>query len=178
MYAYNQWPTRSEMFRFHSHNTYICTIYVVLVKEAKLLASIQPMGNKKRNVSLPFPQHIYTVCTIYVVLVKEAKLLASIQAMGKKKRNISLPSHNTYICTIYVVLVKEAKLLASIQPMGNKKRNISLPSHNTYICTIIRCVSKRSETSRFHTDNGQHTTCTYHCCVDVKEAKHLASKDQ
>jgi hypothetical protein len=73
----NQWATRSEMFRFHSHNTY----NVVLVKEAKLLASTQPMGNKKRNVSLPFPQHIY---------------------------------------------------------MYN-----------------IRCVSQRSETSRFHTDNGQ-----------------------
>ena len=102
------------MFRFHSHNTYICII-VVLVKEAKLLASIQPMGNKKRNVSLP--------------------------------------SHNTYICFI-VVLVKEAKLLASIQPMGNKKRNVSLPFPQ-HICMYYCCVSKRSETSRFHTDNGQ-----------------------
>jgi hypothetical protein len=90
---YSQWATRSEMFRFHSHNTY----NVVLVKEAKLLASTQPMrGNKKRNVSLPLPQHIY-ICTIYVVLVKEAKLLASIQTMGNKKRNVSLPIPQQYI---------------------------------------------------------------------------------
>ena len=102
------------MFRFHSHNTYVCTI---------------------------------------VVLVKEAKLLASIQTMGNKKRNVSLPSHKTYICII-VVLVKEAKLLASIQPMGNKKRNVSLPFPQ-HICMYYCCVSKRSETSRFHTANGQ-----------------------
>ena len=154
---YSQWATRSEMFRFHSHNTYIlyiCTTIVVLVKEAKLLASIQTMDNKKRNVSLP-PSHNTYICTI-VVLVKEAKLLASIQTMGNKKRNVSLPpSHNTYICTIYVVLVKEAKLLASIQTMGNKKRNVSLPFPQHIYMYNIRCVSKRSETSRFHTDNGQ-----------------------
>jgi hypothetical protein len=66
----------------------------VLVKEAKLLASIQTMGNKKRNVSLP--SHNTYICII-VVLVKEAKLLASIQPMGNKKRNVSLPIPQQYI---------------------------------------------------------------------------------
>ena len=108
---YSQWATRSEMFRFHSHNTYVCTI-VVLVKEAKLLASIQTMGNKKRNVSLP--SHNTYICTI-VVLVKEAKLLASIQTIGNKKRNVSLPIPQHIYTAISIKVVPPAKRKSRIR---------------------------------------------------------------
>jgi hypothetical protein len=97
--------------------------------------------------------------------------------MGNKKGNVSLPSHNTYMCII-VVLVKKEKLLASIQPMSNKKRNVSLPFPQHIYMYKKRCVSKRSETSRFHTGNGQQEAkCfasfpqhiyMYYCCVSKK----------
>ena len=131
------------MFRFHSHNTYVCTI-VVLVKEAKLLASIQPMGNKKRNVSLPFPQHI---CMYYCCVSKRSETSRFHTDNGQQ----------------------EAKCFASFP------QNIYM-----YYC----CVSKRSETSRFHTANGQQeakcfasipTTHIYVKYTLVKEAKLLAS---
>jgi hypothetical protein len=65
---------RSETTRFHTANgqqeakrfASIPAIYAIFVltcmQEAKQLASTQPMGNKKRNVSLPFPQYILFLC--------------------------------------------------------------------------------------------------------------------
>jgi ethanolamine utilization protein EutP (predicted NTPase) len=137
-HAASQWATRSEMFRFHSHNTYVCTI-VVLVKEAKLLAYIQTMGNKKRNVSLP--SHNTYICTI-VVLVKEAKLLAYIQTMGNKKRNVSLPIPQHIYTAISIKVVPRAKRKSRIRARkaaGN--RNSCMYN--------IRCVKVHTHRTRF-----------------------------
>ena len=103
------------------------------------------MGNKKRNISLPFPQYIPL----------------SIVVLTCKKRNNSLPKTNGQ---------QEAKYFASIPTIHTieyccvdvQEGNISLPkangqrrserfrfhSHNIYYCCVDR---KRSETSRFHT---------------------------
>ena len=73
--------------------------------------------------------------------------------MGNKKRNVSLPSHNTYICIIVVVLVYKRSETSRYSQWATRSEMFRFHSHNTHICTIY--VSKRSETSRFHIDNGQ-----------------------
>ena len=80
------------------------------------------------------------------------------------------------------MLVKEAKHLASIQTeRATRSEMFRFHSHNIYYCYV----GKRSETSDFHTDNGQQEAkcfasipTIYTIVMLVKEAKHLASKDQ
>jgi hypothetical protein len=120
----NQWVIRSETIRFHTANgqqeakrfASIPAIYAIFVltcmQEAKQLASTQTMGNKKRNVSLPFPQYMLFLCWRKILL-----------HIGYDKRNVSLSrghnirTHDSQKKThVHLVLSSEMSKILNNQP--------------------------------------------------------------
>ena len=115
--SYNQWATRSETSRIHTHNKYT----VLSGERSELFRFLQPMGDKKRNVSHSHTHNKYTV-------------------FRWKKRVVSLPTTNGR---------QEAKRLASTLTINKQfcqvKEASCFASYNQW--------ATRSETSRIHTHN-------------------------
>ena len=96
----------AKLFRFHSHNIHYI---VVLVKEAKHLASTQTMGNVEAKDFASIPT-IYTI-EYCCVDEQEAKHISLPMGNVEAKGLASIPT----IYTIVVLTVKKAKHLASTQ---------------------------------------------------------------